>query len=323
MRRAGWRFALALLFLAAPAAEAPAFEPMSGCFVADAVCPAPPSIRGESNPGNVATEIGRSYPLLGANQAQAPSHLQIRIPQAEPPDRWVEAGCGHRVETCKGSAAQKSAAADYVLAASWQPAFCETHRRTPECRSETAARFDASHLALHGLWPQPESKAWCGVSPGLRTADKNGHWRDLPPVQLSAETRARLERVMPGTQSDLERHEWLRHGTCAHVRPEAYFVAALALMDELDAGPVQTLLAAHVGEELAAADLRAAFDQAFGAGAGQRLELVCSDGLITELRLHLHGALSPTPRLADLLAAARPAPAGCRGGRIDHAGANP
>ncbi len=323
MRRAGWRIAIALWFLAAPTAEALAFEPISGCFEADAVCPAPPSIRGESNPGNVATEIGRTYPLLGANQAQAPSHLQIRIPQAEPPDRWVEVGCGHRVETCEGSPAQKPAAADYVLAASWQPAFCETHRRTPECRSETAERFDATHLALHGLWPQPESKAWCGVSPGLRTADKNGHWRDLPPVQLSAETRARLERVMPGTQSSLERHEWLRHGTCSHARPEAYFAAALALMDELDSGPVQALLAAHIGAELAAADLRAAFDQAFGAGAGQRLELGCDHGLITEFRLHLRGSITPPTRLADLLAAAPPAPAGCQGGRLDPAGFDP
>ena len=210
-----------------------------------------------------------------------------------------------------------------MLAASWEPAFCESHRSKPECRSETAERFDATHLVLHGLWPEPESRAWCGVSPGLRTSDRKGRWSDLPPVEMSAGTRARLEVVMPGTRSDLERHEWLRHGTCAHVRPEAYFAAALALMDELDAGPVQTLIAAHVGEELDAADLRAAFDQAFGAGAGQRLELVCSDGLITELRLHLHGTLSPTPHLADLLAAASPAPAGCRAGRIDRAGANP
>ena len=320
MRRASWRIAIALSLLAAPAAEAPAFEAMSGCFVADAVCPARPSIRGESNPGNVATEIGRTYPLLGANQAQAASHLQIRIPQAEPSDRWVEVGCGHRLETCAGSPAPKPAAADYVLAASWLPAFCETHQPKPECRSETANRFDATHLALHGLWPQPESKAWCGVSPGLRTADKNGHWRDLPPVALSAETRAKLELVMPGTQSDLERHEWLRHGTCSHARPDAYFAAALALMDELDTGPVQTLLAAHIGEELPAADLRAAFDQAFGAGAGQRVELVCDHGLITELHLHLRGSITPPTRLADLLAAAPPAPTGCAGGRIDPAG---
>lgn len=323
MRCAGWRIAIALWLLFAPVAELHAFAPMSGCFVADAICPARPSIRRESNPGNVATEPGRAYPLLGANQAQQPSHIQIRIPEAEPRDRWVALGCGHRVEACEPPPGPTPAAAEYVLAASWQPAFCESHRSKPECRSETAERFDATHLALHGLWPQPESKAWCGVSPDLRTADKKGHWGDLPPVELSAETRAKLEAVMPGTQSDLERHEWLRHGTCSGARPDAYFAAALALMNELDIGPVQTLLAARIGDRLTAAGLRAAFDQAFGAGAGQRVELVCEGGLITELRLHLRGTITPPARLADLLAAAPPVPAGCAGGRIDPAGSAP
>jgi ribonuclease T2 len=319
VRRASSWIAIALWLLAAPAAELQAFAPMSGCFVAGAVCPARPSIRREDNPGDVATEVGRSYPLLGANQAQSPSHFQIRIPGVGPEDRWVAVSCGHRVESCGGPPGA-ARAADYVLAASWQPAFCESHRSKPECSSETASRFDATHLALHGLWPQPESRAWCGVSPGLRSADKKGHWRDLPPVQLSPDTRARLEAAMPGTQSDLDRHEWLRHGTCSGAKPDAYFAAALALMDELDTGPVQALLAAHIGAELTADEIRAAFNEAFGAGAGERVELECANGMITELRLYLRGALGPTVRLADLLAAASPAPAGCKGGRIDAAG---
>jgi ribonuclease T2 len=323
MRPAGRRIAIALWLLVAPVAEPQAFAPMSGCFAADAVCPARPSIRRQSNPGDVATEPGRAYPLLGANEAQQPSHVQIRIPEAAPRDRWVALGCGHRVEMCEEPPGPPPAAADYVLAASWQPAFCERHRSKPECRSETAGRFDATHLALHGLWPEPQSNAWCGVGPELRAADQAGHWSDLPPVDLGAGTRARLEIVMPGTQSDLERHEWLKHGTCAGAAPDAYFAAALALMDELNSGPVQDLLAAHIGDQLRAAELGAAFDQAFGAGAGQRVELACSDGLISELRLHLRGPITPPTRLADLLAAARPVTPGCTGGRIDAAGFDP
>jgi ribonuclease T2 len=322
MRRAGWRITIALWLLAAPAAELHAFAPMAGCFVADAICAARPSIRRESNPGDVATEPGRAYPLLGANQAEQPSHVQIRIPEAAPRERWVALGCGHRVGACAEPPGPPPAA-DYVLAASWQPAFCESHRSKPECRSQTVERFDATHLALHGLWPEPQSNAWCGVSPDLRSADQKGHWSDLPPVDLSAGTRARLEVVMPGTQSDLERHEWLRHGTCAGAPPDAYFAAALALMDELNTGPVAALLAAHIGVRLRAAELRGAFDQAFGAGAGQRVEPVCDGGLITELRLHLRGRLTATTRLADLLAAAPPAPAGCPGGLVDPAGFAP
>jgi len=50
--------------------------------------------------------------------------------------------------------------AEYVLAVSWQPAFCETRPRLPECRSQTADRFDATNFTLHGLWPRPRSRAY-------------------------------------------------------------------------------------------------------------------------------------------------------------------
>ncbi len=315
-----YRLALIWLWLAILApGEAPAFEPLAGCWVADAVCPARPSIRRESNPGAIATEPGRAYPLLGANQAQQASHLQIRIPEADPRERWVAIGCGHRVETCDLQDGPP-AAADYVLAASWQPGFCEHHRRTPECRSETADRFDATHLALHGLWPEPPGNVYCGIDQDLRAADEAGRWRDLPPVDLSAATRAGLATVMPGTRSNLERHEWLKHGTCAGIPPEAYFAQALRLMQELNQSAVQRLLAARIGEDLSAAGLRAAFDQTFGAAAGTRVQLTCEDGLVTELRLHLRGTIGAPAQLAELIAASPPAPPGCEGGRIDPAG---
>ena len=319
MRRAGWRIGLALVLLAAPAGAVAAFEPLSGCFVADAVCPARPSIRGQSNPGAIATEPGRAYPLRGANQKGRPSHLQLLILEAEPRDRWVAAGCGHVVAACAEAPAPPPVA-DYVLAASWQPAFCEEHRRPPECRSQTADRFDASHFALHGLWPEPPGNDYCRVSRALRAADEAGRWRELPPVELTARTRAELALVMPGTASGLDRHQWLKHGTCYGVTPEEYFAEALALTQQLNASRVLALFAAKVGEWLGEAELRAAFERSFGAGAGARVTIDCSAGMITELKISLRGAIDPGARLADLIAAARPAPEGCRGGRIDAVG---
>jgi ribonuclease T2 len=310
-------------FWASTIAPALAFEPLQGCFIADAVCPAPTSLRGARDPGDIATEVDRAYPLLGANRKDQASHYQIRIPGADPGDRWVAVGCGHTVEACDHPAGPPASSADYVLAASWQPAFCEAHRRTPECRSQTAGRFDASHLALHGLWPEPRSNVYCGVSRALRSADEADRWRDLPPVDLSERTRAALEVVMPGTRSDLERHEWIKHGTCAGARPEAYFNAALALMSQLNASPVRALFAARIGERLGASKLRAAFDEGFGAGAGARVAIGCAGGLISELEIHLRGAPGPSVRLADLIAAAAPVDAGCAGGQIDPAGFRP
>ncbi len=319
MRRAYWPIILWLLVLAGPWGEARAFEALSGCFVADAVCPAAPSIRPQRNPGEVATEPGRAYPLLGANRKDRATHVQIRMPGADPRDRWVATGCGHRVEACD-AAADAPAAADYVLAASWQPAFCEAHRRTPECRSQTAGRFDASHFALHGLWPEPRSQVYCGVAPALRSVDEPGRWRELPPVDLTRKTRAELEIVMPGTRSGLERHEWLKHGTCAGASPEVYFTAALALLEELNASALRDLVAERIGRHLSVSEVRAALEQTFGPEAGARIELACEGDLIIEVRLRLRGAISPAPRLADLLAAVPAASGGCAGGRIDPAG---
>jgi hypothetical protein len=104
--------------------------------------------------------------------------------------------------------------AEHVLAVSWQPAFCETRPRLPECRSQTADRFDASNFALHGLWPQPRSQAYCGVDERTVAQDKRRRWRDLPWERLDDDLWSRLRQAMPGTRSGLHKHEWIKHGTC-------------------------------------------------------------------------------------------------------------
>jgi len=331
MRRAGVLSALGFWLAFASCGAALAFEPLQGCFVADRACPAPSSIRGARNPGDLATEAGSSYALLGANRARQASHYQIRMPEARPPERWVAIACGHTVAACAPGAAgpaphsppPQGPVGNYVLAASWQPAFCERHRATPECRSQSDERFDALHLALHGLWPEPREEVYCGVSQALRVADEAGRWDELPPVGLSAGTRADLAVVMPGTRSALERHEWLKHGTCYGAPAEDYFADALQLMAELNGSPVGALMAARIGARVTADELRAAFDQAFGAGAGDRVALSCAGGLLAELQIHLRGAIGATTRLADLLQAAAPVDEGCAAGRIDPAGFDP
>jgi ribonuclease T2 len=321
MRRT-WLLAAALALPAAIVEPARAFEPLDGCFVATAACPALPSIRTTSNPGGIVTEVDRAYELLGANRAAAPSHLQIRITAAEPGDRWVEAGCGAVVAACDlaDAAAPPPGESGYVLAATWQPAFCQAHRAKNECRLQTPERFGSAHFTLHGLWPQPRDNVYCGVSRAHRNAAETGRWRNLPPLDLTAATRADLDLVMPGTQSDLERHEWIKHGTCYSDTAEEYYVDSLQLMNQLNASPVRVLFAARIGKLVSADEVRAAFDQGFGAGAGARVQIGCAGGLVTELRIHLDGTITPTSRLAELLAAAGPVGAGCTRGRIDPAG---
>ena len=102
----------------------------------------------------------------------------------------------------------------YVLALSWEPAFCEAMRDKAECKAEMPTSFEASHFTLHGLWPQPRRNQFCGVDPKLSALDDQHQWEKLPEPELTAETKAALDKAMPGTQSVVERHEWIKHGTC-------------------------------------------------------------------------------------------------------------
>jgi ribonuclease T2 len=93
------------------------------------------------------------------------------------------------------------------------------------------------------------------------------------------------------------------------------------LLEQLNGSAVAGLFASHIGLRLRAGEVRDAFDQAFGAGAGERVRIVCDDqGLITELRVGLKGTLGPGASLAGLIRAAPPRGVGCRGGWVDRAG---
>jgi ribonuclease T2 len=162
-----------------------------------------------------------------------------------------------------------------VLSLGWEPGFCESHSNKSECASERSDGYDATHFALHGLWPQPRRREYCNVSQELIEADKKGNWQALPSVDLTKETREQLAIVMPGTRSFLDRHEWVRHGTCYGADPEAYFNQALSLVDAINASAVQSLFAANVGREISISAIKDALNSAFGPGAGDRVRLAC------------------------------------------------
>jgi len=218
--------------------------------------------------------------------------------------------------------------ARHVLSLSWQPAFCETRPGTAECRALNAGQLAhaETQLSLHGLWPQPRGTFYCDVPARLVRLDEAGRWDELPPVDLDAETARALAVAMPGTASGLERHEWIKHGTCHRAAGGAdeYYDDTLLLMAQVSGSEVGALIAGRVGAHVETADLRAAFARAFGAGAGQRVEVQCTgDGgrrLILGLRLHLRGVIGPDAALGTLLAQAEPVAPGCGGGIVDAAG---
>lgn len=315
---------------------------MQGSFVASRACPALVSIKKQTNPGNVSVVSGQSYMLLGKNKDNA-TYYWIEVKDAQPRQRWVAIECG----TVNGSATSADSGTStapapstsspgsssgksgkgvpfYVLALSWEPTFCKGLPDKVECKAETAASYDASHLSLHGLWPQPRNNEFCNVGDADRAKDEQHKWEALPEPDLSAETRKALDAVMPGTQSLLERHEYLRHGTCYPATADVYFRDAARLAAEVNNSAVGAFIAANAGKTIQTRDLMAKFDEAFGKGAGARLRVACkSDGgtrLISELTLGLKGDIPAGTPLKDLLAASSTTGFGCPGGLLDAPG---
>ncbi len=308
-------------------------------MIAQDACIATKSLRGSTGEK---LEPGFAYQLLGKNRADDASHYRVRLGLSGSSDRWVRIDCGvHVVRADPGSDATEVTTTNeeesndndrkvvvrnvpLLLAVSWQPAFCEARSRQRECRSQHRGRFDASNFTLHGLWPQPRENVYCGVSTRDKANDKNRHWDWLPILDLDSSTRSELNKVMPGTASFLHRHEWIKHGTCYSEDAERYYRDSLRAMNQLNSSEVQALFVANVGQNLTTKAIRQAFDNAFGRGAGQRVQVSCkNDGrrrLITELKIHLAGPLDDDASLADTIRAGAKTAPGCNGGIVDPVG---
>ena len=318
-----------LLVLAMPANAQIRIE---GTFSATKTCPAYQSISKQTNPGNITVKPGNDYTLVGKNK-DAATHYLIEINGATPAQRWVAVSCGTLVDATADRPAPEQedepqssqSSPRFVLAIGWQPAFCETRPSKPECESQTDDRFDATHFTLHGLWPQPRRRAYCGVDQATVSEDEAGYWSRLPEPAMSAATRAKLDVAMPGTQSNLHRHEWVKHGTCY---PEAdadeYFSDAMLVLGAINNSPVQRLLASREGKRVSTSEIRGAFDKAFGQGAGLRVRVACVDDggrrLISELTIGIVGLIDPGSNIAALILDSGPTDAGCPGGIVDPVG---
>jgi len=340
--------------------SAQATTKLDATLLATESCEAVQSIRKRTNAGQIRLRLGQRYRVIGQNRTKDATHYLLKLDDARPNQRWVSIRCGSlegqpaaQPQTETPAPAEPvsqpvtppttttgpplpntiqpdldtSRRADFLLALSWQPAFCETRPNKTECRSQSADSFEAGNLALHGLWPQPRGNDYCGVSLEIERLDKRKRWDKLPPIELSPQTRTALADQMPGYASGLHLHEWYKHGTCYSNSPEEYYRESLALMDQVNESLVQVLFEENLGQRISGQDIRRAFDQAFGAGAGQKVEVACAKDInqgrrlmVQELRILLKGKVEPGTDIADLLAEAPRAKAGCRSGLVDFAG---
>ena len=232
--------------------------------------------------------------FIGTNPLSRPTRLARAI-RVLRPLAIASFGVATAVASSAGHAA--SPVENYALAISWEPAFCLTNSSKPECKSETPTRQDNHAFSLHGLWPQ--SGSYCGVSSTLKKDDENGDWSALPAVVLSASTEAALQVVEPGTMSDLDRHEWIEHGTCSGLSQQDFFAPTIAMLDSINASNLGSTVSANVGGSTTLAKLQAAAALDYGTYAKTDIEYLCvtSSGksYLEEVRLHMKLPTNPLP----------------------------
>ena len=308
------KLVVALLLMTAIAlpGQGKAEIPLAGYFIAEQSCPAYRSFKKGTNPGNVNLTLGVAYEVMAKNRPGA-THYRVRVRGAAPEERWVSSGCGKLLVDCRetrrpaASGGSASEGRDYLLALSWQPAFCQNHRGKRECKNQERGRYDASNLSLHGLWPQPREAIYCDVPERVRELDERREWKRLDEPGLSDEAFDALVVIMPGVASYLHRHEWIKHGVCYGGDPEEYFGESIMLTRQVNASPVRALLAANIGGWVTVGDIKAQFDAAFGDGAGDRVEVRCDGEMVSEIWINLKGEIDDGATISGLMRNAPPA----------------
>jgi len=205
----------------------------------------------------------------------------------------------------------------YVLAMSWQPAFCITKPDKPECKGKEFTNnnlHSANNFSIHGLWP---NRTGCGQDYGFCNPDRQQEksFSDYPDVNMSPQTRDFLKELMPSlkAQSHLERHEWYKHGTCSGMDEDDYFTLVGKLVEEFNSYPFMTTLrgngesAIGTTKSIDLDDLKKQIDtderlgnglpKGLGAGVSSSLIFVCKkskkgEPFLVEIQLNLKSTLT-------------------------------
>jgi len=195
-----------------------------------------------------------------------------------------------------------------VLALSWLPGFCQTYgyeKGKPECLHLSKSEFAASHLVLHGLWP---NQASCGQRYGFCGVEEKTNHCDYAPLELGAPVAYLLSEMMPSYAegSCLERHEWNKHGSCQTLTMDQYFDLAARLGQEMNQTPLGKLLTTHVGQQIELADLKRAVADAFGEDAVSKIYFACKDDALVDIYVQLSANLNSGATLNTLINEAPP-----------------
>jgi len=167
----------------------------------------------------------------------------------------------------------------YVLTQSWTPGFCCTNSDKQECQVLKPTDWAATHMSLHGLWPQYSSSsakksgyAWpqyCqdavdGNAYTQCTASGNNPSFCDPSQDVYNKFNDAWTKYAPGYVYDdhfLANHEWPKHGSCANLTIDTYFGTSINMT--LSVGTPQLVLD-NVGKSVSQKLLQNGFKFATG-----------------------------------------------------------
>ena len=274
------------------------------------------NMKHSKNSGNQSLKIGNSYKIIDEKRDQ----YYITIPNINIPNRWVDKNCFGITNSIKKKpkTTHKTKSYNMLLALSWQNAFCETHRYVKECKKTTRGYTD-NQFGLHGLWPQPRENIYCNVSSRDKKLDKTHKWNKLKPLTLSNQTRKELLEIMPGSASNLQRHEWIKHGTCTNMNANEYYTKAIKLTKQINNSKLGKFFSQNIGKIVTLQQIKFKTNESFGKGTGKKIELRCKNDLITELWIDIG---SNGNDIRELIKDGKDRKSRCKKGKIDKVGYN-
>lgn len=279
-------------------------------------CEAFNDIKHTKNRNNISLKKGYPYRIIEHREAQIRVLIDY-ISQGSVRQRWVDSDCFYKKKRIVPKKVEKKRSNENILAISWQNAFCQTHQRKQECINRTKSDFGSREFLLHGLWPQPRTNQYCDVDKKNVSKDKRKQWSKLEELKLSPKTRGKLAVLMGGYESNLHRHEWIKHGSCYGTNADEYYTKAMDLLQEVNYSMVGEFFANNINQTVNIKDIRRIFDKKFGQGAGDRVDMRCKKGLIVELWLHLKGI---DKELSNLLKNGEKVKSSCNKGKVDDLG---
>jgi len=293
-------------------------------------CEAYNNLKHTKNSGHTVIHSGTNYQIL---REQSGNYF-IKVPNAKPQTRWVSKECfrnNSKIEASSTTIESKpkekksilsklftkkdnNSNLESVLVLSWHNSFCETHSNKKECRQNGGS--GANHLVLHGLWPQPRSNSYCGVSKDIIKLDKAKRWNALPKLNLTKEVKELMAIYMPGSQSNLQRHEYYKHGSCYSKDANKYYLDALTLTKKAD----ETLgeyLRANLGKKVKAINIKLLANKLLANGAKDKVAIKCKRAVLSEVWISLKGKGND---FAKLLENAKSIRSNCSEAIVDKAG---